>query len=366
MRVDLEKTVDVERVERTFAELWLESAGRDDEAAPVLRARVSNLLVFVGNHEQLEEVEQLMPELTQKHPSRALIMLGERDAPDVDIELDVVTHCQDDIGGGIKRLSCERATLKAYGRFVPELPSAALPLLVSDLSTFLWWRERTDSSDVVFNDLIESSDRLIIDSDDFEEPSELKQVDALYKLDECEGVGISDLNWARLTYWRELLADFYDVPAYQDALHQLQKVTIDYVPQSDISSVATQPFLLTAWLASRLGWTFVEQKKDLIVFLDRNGNSIEVHLNSVHPAGRKPGRLVKVELITNNQSTFSVARSDDNLHLLTAATTGSETRHGRVLPVRNRSTAQLLSRELEILCNDDIYREAVEVAAKIV
>jgi len=38
---------------------------------------------------------------------------------------------------------------------------------------------------------------------------------------------------------------------------------------------------------------------------------------------------------------------------------------GRVLPVRNRSTAQLLSREMEILCNDQIYQEALQFAANL-
>jgi hypothetical protein len=37
-----------------------------------------------------------------------------------------------------------------------------------------------------------------------------------------------------------------------------------------------------------------------------------------------------------------------------------------VLPVRNRSAAQLLSREMEILCNDQIYQEAVVLAARMI
>jgi hypothetical protein len=37
-----------------------------------------------------------------------------------------------------------------------------------------------------------------------------------------------------------------------------------------------------------------------------------------------------------------------------------------VLPVRNRSAAQLLSREMEILCNDQIYQEAVAMAARMI
>jgi hypothetical protein len=52
--------------------------------------------------------------------------------------------------------------------------------------------------------------------------------------------------------------------------------------------------------------------------------------------------------------------------VLTEAKLGSNVNRGRVLPVRNRSTAQLLSREMEILCNDQIYQDALKVAASLI
>lgn len=39
---------------------------------------------------------------------------------------------------------------------------------------------------------------------------------------------------------------------------------------------------------------------------------------------------------------------------------------GRVVPVRNRSAAQLLAREMEILCNDQIYQDALAVAERMI
>ena len=68
-----------------------------------------------------------------------------------------------------------------------------------------------------------------------------------------------------------------------------------------------------------------------------------------------------VELRTkaDKPASFTVARSVDNLHLLAEAKLGRRVHRGRVLPVRNRSAAQLLSREMEILCNDRIYEEAL-------
>ena len=78
--IQIEKTLDVEVVERQLAELWKQTSGErdvDDEAA-VLRARVANLLVFVPTDELLDDVHQLLSELTAIHPSRVLMMFGAR------------------------------------------------------------------------------------------------------------------------------------------------------------------------------------------------------------------------------------------------------------------------------------------------
>src|SRR4030095_9842602 len=142
MQIQLGKTLDVAVVERHLAELWQETAnypGAGSETA-VLRARVANLLVFVSDDAALDDLHQMLAELTAVHPSRVLAMLGARGGTDQDIEMSVESICQTDKRTGAKRLSCEEISLKAYGKFVVELPSAALPLLMPALSTFLWWR----------------------------------------------------------------------------------------------------------------------------------------------------------------------------------------------------------------------------------
>src|SRR6185312_12624104 len=116
------------------------------------------------------------------HPSRVLTMFGENEAADNDIEMFVSTLSQKEKLGGQKRLCCEEVTLKAQGIFVSELPSAALPLLVSDLPTFLWWRSDVDGSQKVFRNLMHASDRLIVDSVEFEKPvDELLAVNEVFQ-----------------------------------------------------------------------------------------------------------------------------------------------------------------------------------------
>jgi len=388
MQIQLEKTLDVAVVERELAQLWSD-ATHDPKAEPkadgddaVLRARVANLLVFVSAEEALASVHEMLQELTARHPSRVMLMLGARDAADRDIEMFVESICQSDKRGGNKRVSCEEITLKAYGKYVAELPSASLPLLVSDLSTFLWWQNEPRVSDKVLDTLLRATDRLIIDSASFANPEDdLLESNKLYGAENYDHVGISDLNWARLTFWRELLADFYDVGAYRATLDEIDLVEIDYVaPEQDENSVAPQALLFAGWLSSRLGWNFADEQSPeaqeksatLTFHFSRqpqdDAGKITVRLNRVKQGECKPGRLVRVELrsTVNEATAFTVARSDDNLHLLAEAKLGTDTHRGRVLPVRNRSTAQLLSREMEILCNDQIYLEALAVAAKMI
>lgn len=80
-----------------------------------------------------------------------------------------------------------------------------------------------------------------------------------------------------------------------------------------------------------------------------------------------PGKLVRVELrrISHKPASFVVSRSVDNLHG-SRSQLGSKLHRGRVLPVRNRGAAQLLSREMEILCNDQIYEESLAIATDLI
>lgn len=377
MLTPLDKTLDVEVVERRLAELWQQTSGRvgsEDEFA-VLRARVANLLVYVSDEAMLDEVDGILEDLTAIHPSRVLLMLGEPEKAQRDIEMSVETLNLTDRRSGDVRLCCEEVMLKASGSFTSELPSAALPLLVPDLTTFLWWRAPLQRDNKIFRDLLEASDRLVVDSAEFIEPaSELKEIARLFDVEDCAHVGISDLNWARLTSWRALLAGFYDVAAYQPLLDELELVCIDYLaPKHSSVAVAPQALLIAGWLASRLGWELaevhaVQNQSARFLFHGSRKQSITLELKRVERAEGKPGRLVRIQLQTkiSQGASFTVFRSEDNLHLTTEARIKTNVHGGRVLPVRNRSAARLLGREMEILCNDKIYQEAIDMGARII
>jgi glucose-6-phosphate dehydrogenase assembly protein OpcA len=377
-QVRLAETLDVQSVERELNRLWTENAGSgaETEEGAVMRARVLNLLVYVSSEESVGEVNELLSELTTAHPCRALVMVAERAGEDRDIEMFVSAYCQSLAGGKSRNLCCEQVTMRARGRFSVELPSAAAPLLVPDLPVFLWWRDRPRLNDEVFRKLSHASDRVIVDSADFLEPyTDLRTLAELLQKERAAHTGLSDLNWARLTSWRGLLANFYDVREYRAALDHINRVRIEYVaPESEPEKIAPKALILAGWLASRLGWRITAQAVEAghtaarQVLFEQGARAITVEFQSVERREIMHGWITRVELsaVEPQPLAFVVARSEDGRYLETQTFSGGETRASRLLVGGDKTEAQLLGRELEILGHDRIYEEAVTMAAQII
>jgi glucose-6-phosphate dehydrogenase assembly protein OpcA len=372
-QIQVEKTLDVEEVERALAELWQETAG-SEEVGPdnvVLRARAANLMVVVTEDAALAETQETIRKLAAIHPCRAVVMLADRQGADSDIEMFVSASCPNESRKNAE-LSCEEITLVAHGQFTSELPSAGVPLLVPDLPVFLWWHDLQRLEDDTFLPLSYAADRLVIDSVDLTAMNlQLDSVEQLFSRQGTEAIAVSDINWARLTSWRALLANFYDVHEYRAALAGLERVRIEYgAPAGNTNGIATQALLIAGWLASRLDWHIEGQTNegDQALFTARksDGSAISLELKRVERPEMRPGRLARVELqSTQHNASFVVQRAENGLHLETHAMIEGRPCPGRTLPVRNRSTAELLAREMEILAKDTTYEAAVRVAGSL-
>ena len=369
-QIEVPETLDVELVERELTALWMQTArglGTGQEGA-VWRARAANLIIFSSKVPTLDNIDKVLADLSQMHPCRALAVVADLAGEDEDIEIYIASLCQKDERGYASNLCCEEVRLRAAGKFAPELPSATLPLLVPDLPVFLWWDDELAANNNLWTELAGAADRLILDSLNFP-LSELLKVVQLFSSN--DPLGVSDINWARLTSWRALLASFYDVRAYRPALDSLQSITIEYVAPEGTKALAPQALLMAGWLTSRLGWVPDPQsyKKDdqtQSINLRKKELSLQLVLRGIEQEHTLPGRLSSVELNSNNDSAkFVVSRGATGVHLETHASVNDHTYPGQVLPVRNRSMAQLLGREMEILKNDDIYTAALTAAMKI-
>ncbi len=374
--VPVPATLDVQAVERELSELWKKqnAPGDDESEGAMIRARVLNLMIYVAAENQLDEINEALAEVAATHPCRALVMLADRLGADKDIEMFVSAFCHGAEGErSARQLCCEQISLIARGRFAAELPSAAVPLLVSDLPTFLYWHDSAHFKLDSFARLSHAADRVVIDSAMFRNPH--ADVLALREFveDVDEHAAVSDLNWARLTAWRALLAGFFDAPESRALLERVSGVRIEYVAHERAEEeVAPQALMILGWLASRMEWQsaggHIEEVEARAkrVSLEKNGRRIAVELKSVDRPEMRRGRLARVRLeLDDAQTIFEVFRSEDGVYLETCAQAGAESRRERVFKVRNRSTGNLLGRELEIPYHDRIYEESIAAATEL-
>jgi glucose-6-phosphate dehydrogenase assembly protein OpcA len=378
-QIKVSATLDVQSVERELSRLWKEKTGasEEEEDSAVMRARVLNLMVYISLEAALEEVNRLLSEITSAHPCRVLVMLAENARPDEDIEMFVSAHCFSTGGGGVRSLCGEQLTLKACGRFTVELPSASVPLLVPDLPSFLWWRDAPRLGDETFASLMHAADRVIIDSAAFRQPYEdVLELVTLLGSRRRDAAAISDLNWARLTSWRTLLASFYDVLEYREELENIERVRIEYVPHANAPEViAPKALILAGWLASRLGWRVTagqslsqkNEKGEQRITMERDGRSIELEFVPTERRAEMQGWIARIELSATEPAParFVVLRSEDGRYLETEVIADGEERLSRTLVGGDKTEAELLARELEIISHDRIYEEAIAAAAEM-
>lgn len=378
-QIPVSATLDVQSVEQELNELWQQNTGATDveEEGAVMRARVLNLLVYVPDEAALAEVNEFLNGITAAHPCRAIVMLGEAEALDQDIEMFMSAHCISQTDGGGKNLCGEQLTLKARGRFAVELPSAAIPLLVPDLPVFLWWYDAPRLHDQIFAALARAVDRIVIDSADFRQPyDDVLELIALMASRRKEHAAISDLNWARLTSWRTLLASFYDVEEYRASLSVLNRVRIEYVPYAFApEEVVPKALILAGWLASRLGWRVVPEKSltkdesgEHAVVLEKEGRQIALEFVGVARRAEMQGWIARIELSADSQqpATFVVLRTEDGRYLETdVGGESDETHSSRLLIGGDKTDGELLASELAIIGHDRIYEGALTVVASM-
>ncbi len=356
--------IDVGRLEKELQANWQSASGATDESG-VMRVCVQNLIVYATQGEDRAAIDALLNEVTEHSPSRVLMLVADRAAAAPRLEAYVSILCQDSARGG-KRICGEQITIEAGGSAVGTAASAIEPLIVPDVPAFLWWKDIPHEEDKLFDRLIEMSDRVIIDSLAFDHPHEdllrLSQIIAARR----QYMLASDINWGRLTSWRNLVASFWDVPDYRAHLDRIESVIIEYdAPAHAPTEIATQAFLVAGWLASRLKWRATgEFQRDgqtsswMMQAGDGRRIKIEMRARQERPGGESLIAALTLSSAAGGAE-FYVAVNQKWTKLETSAKIGNAQAVGRIVSYEAKTEGQRLGRELSLLSRDAIYEESV-------
>jgi glucose-6-phosphate dehydrogenase assembly protein OpcA len=334
------------------------------EEAPVLRARMSNLVVFCDQQELADRVTAQLPDIVAVHPARVLLLIGEPggDNAEITATVHVRAHRLDN-----RQQACsEQVTLHATGLSVSRLPFAVRALQIGDLPTNLWWTslQPPPLAGPLLYELAEPAQQIIYDSIGWLEPARAVAATAIW-LEQIERESASghwrvasDLNWRRLKYWRRVVAQALDAGSAPGAAESVSEITVEHGPHAVV-----QAWELMSWLANLLGWHVLTGRVRPGVEISWRFASAQAEpririrrldqgppeIRRVQIACRLEDRPVHLNVVAENELRLAI-----HLEGVDAAP--------RTINVPKRTAAELIGRQLSDREPDPVFRECMAVA----
>ena len=179
-----------------------------------------------------EAAEDVLAGLAERHPSRTIVLFPRAESENGlrgSVELDCFP------AGEGRQVCTETIRLRLCGNRAEAPASIVEPLLLPDLPVFLRWRGLPLFGERPFEQLVDTVDRLIVDSTEWPGlPAPYERLAEIF-----ERVAVSDIAWARTSRWRPQLASLW--PGIAD------------VRRIKVIGTEAQACLLVGWLRSRLG-----------------------------------------------------------------------------------------------------------------
>ncbi len=360
------QAVDVREIEEALTQLWMTSqtGGRSS-----MQAYTLNLIIFAGSATNASDAQAIAARVGQAHPSRTIILHTD-DGSDGHLRAWISAQCE--YGGAMERSGSEQVVLEAAGDSIRQLPGTVIPLLVPEVPVVLWWSGEGLFNHPIFPALMDASDQLVVDSGAF--PDTVQLLARLHALgtEEYPGVALRDLAWARLTPWRELTAQFFDAPPNRPYLDGIQRVRVAYASGEADQHNPEQALLYGSWLASRLAWEIIPNLRrfgrEMMVVMRDEEAPITLEFSAQHAPDLPSGCLLSVTLIAQadeTMATFAIQRAEDREHTVVTMAVHGQTTQERIVPMFERSVAEMLAEEVSTVRRDHVYDEALGVAIRI-
>ncbi len=285
---------------------------------------VMNLVACAPSLDAASEIESVTDGLRDHHPSRALIVIPADGGDRIDARVEVMSHT--DRPSGLT-LQVEQIVLTLRGAVAAHAGSAVIPLLRSELPTFLWWPAAPEPASTTFAELARIADRLVTETG-----RELRGAAALERMAgiaASASAPVTDLAWAVITPWRQLVA----MSLRGESLLSLRVAAATATITCRRGETPLEALLLGGWLGDVLG----------------------DHLQVRFEEADGDQDILAVELSAGGASVLEIARAGN------AGTVALRTGIGgpRSLPLPPPDRRELLAGELELRGRDTAFERAL-------
>jgi glucose-6-phosphate dehydrogenase assembly protein OpcA len=353
---DPSRPVPIAAIERELVNLWNR---KDPGSDMVTRACMSNLVVLCSKVAQAHWIPEEIAEIVRFHPARAIVLVQDDDLPGTDLDASVGLMCH--MTGGKRKLCSEYVTVKSPSVSLRRIPSVTRSLLIGDLPTALWWAPSQQAPPLageLFHELSDMVGQIIFESRGWVDPVHSVVATAEWAANDQSCHTLSDLEWRRMKPWRRLISQTLDPAVMPGALDSITDVRIEHGPHAVVKA-----WLLSGWLACRLGWRPERGKvapgSDLSWNFRSSTGPLRITLHRL-PSGEPKVKQVTISCLQDGKPTtihftrlgpgrLAVAGEDPNAP-------------PRVLVVKSESRASLVARQLPDLARDSLFMDTLQVS----
>jgi glucose-6-phosphate dehydrogenase assembly protein OpcA len=238
-----------ETILKGLSKLWT-SLGEEEKQhgkPTVLRACAMTLIVATDESDAGFFASQTISELMHEHPSRGIV-LAVSDTAEHSLEARVLAQCWKPFGKA-QQICCEQIEIKARPESWPNVGPTLIGLTAADLPVIFWCRHQgalhpaaTADQKAGLEAVMSLATKTIVDSAGME----LKSAFSFIADSRSCGRIIADLEWTRLTFWREPLAGVFDSGACAGPLSNFHSVEV--VHTDAVLSACT--LYIAGWLSA--------------------------------------------------------------------------------------------------------------------
>jgi glucose-6-phosphate dehydrogenase assembly protein OpcA len=296
---------------------------------PYTLSGVLNLVAYAPTAGELGPMQQVIEGLADHQASRTIVIVESAEGSGLDAS--VSTSCR--LTGDHVGVVHEHLVLTIRGETRQGEASAAMPLLRSELPTVLWWPGPPEPARAgSLAALAALADRVVTEAGQARDAGAAVRALAAWVAGRA-GAAVTDLAWAAITAWRQLIVQILDPSALRAMGPEARATVVHSAPAPDARTL-----LMAGWLRDLLG----------------SGTTVVLRPRDGADAG-----LLGVELAAPDGHRISVERLPGR-DAATVVTTGPDGAvRERTLPLPDPGRARLLAGELEIQRRDRAFERAL-------
>jgi glucose-6-phosphate dehydrogenase assembly protein OpcA len=325
-----------EQILKGLGKLWT-SLGQEEKQQgkpTVLRACAMTLIAATDDADGGFAASQIISQLMREHPSRGIV-LAVSDQAERGLEARVLAQCWKPFGKA-QQICCEQIEITARPENWPNVGPTLAGLTAADLPVIFWCGHKaalsafaTENQKAGLQAILDLSTKVVVDTAGEDAGTAFDLIARL----RGNGRVIADLEWTRLTPWREPIAQIFDNPSRENKFNNFHTMEIAYTDAQPHASV----LYAAGWLSAP---------------------SYGAKVSFVQAQGYGPG-LHRITLKSDSEQIHfeRISRECINLH----STSG----HQRTYSFQDPTPYALMNEELSLLGPDPAFDSAFDRAREL-